>query len=89
MQHARTSKMDEKMTRTKGKYSPWQSGTIAPKLSGYYHRRLTQSKAPLDDGYFYLQSGVWSVGSTLAFAYSDLQQSNGHEWQWRGIIDEE
>lgn len=66
-------------------YSEWQSGKVEPALDGVYEKRFT------------LMPGEWSkpfrgrfkTGRWLRFnveGESVWAISNGHQWQWRGLI---
>lgn len=78
------------MKRTKGKLSEWQSGTIAPKFEGVYPRQDKAAPTVFESRW---DGKYWWVISDNERRYSRVpsiyQISNGHEWQWRGIIEEE
>jgi hypothetical protein len=69
------------------KYSEWQSGEIVPKQPGVYARKLCGVR---DEDFVRWGGKYWyRVYQSIPYKVvirSDYQQTNGVEWQWRGII---
>lgn len=80
------------MKRTKGKLSPWQSGTIAPKFPGLYEYRQKYRKEV--NRCLFVDSGwhipLWVDGKTGACTYYEQPlKLDGANFFWRGIIEDE